>query len=90
MSEVPQPYRRGPSTRDGRLPATGTVSTCPARITRSGRPSVVLATIVLPSRCTVRCGSGLSAASMASVSGPSSPLTDGVSTSQAVSAAPSS
>jgi hypothetical protein len=50
MSEVPQPYSRAPSARDGRLPATGTVSMCPARMTRSGRPSSVRATIVSPSR----------------------------------------
>jgi hypothetical protein len=41
MSVLPQPNSRCPSLRDGRLPATGTVSTCPARITRSGRPSMV-------------------------------------------------
>ena len=33
--EVPQPYSRSPSTRLGRLPATGTVSRCPAITTRS-------------------------------------------------------
>ena len=89
MSDVPQPYSRVPSARDGRFPATGTVSMCPARMTRSARPSSVRATIVWPSRLTVRCGSGRSAASMASASGPSSPLTEGMSTSCAVSAAPS-
>jgi len=32
---VPQPWIRPSSTRQGRLPATGTVSRCPAMITRS-------------------------------------------------------
>ena len=55
----PAAVQTGTLKTSGRLPATGTVSTWPARITRSARPSVVRATIELPSRCTVRCGSDL-------------------------------
>src|SRR5579859_7096663 len=85
MSEVPQPYSSPPSTRDGRLPATGTVSMCPASATRYGRPRSVRATTALPSRSTNRWPRARSAASMASASGPSEPLTDSMSTSCAVS-----
>ena len=43
--------------RDGTLPAIGTVSRWPARMTRRARPSSVNATTASPSRSTCRCGS---------------------------------
>ncbi len=46
----------GASHFGGKLSSTGTVSRCPARITRFLRPRSVDATIVSPSRCTCRCG----------------------------------
>ncbi len=58
---------------------------CPASTTRSARPNSVRATIALPSRCSARCGRSASAAAIASASGCSSPLTDSMSTSCAVS-----
>ena len=67
----------------------GTVSMCPARTTRCGRPRSVRATMELPSRSTVRWGSARSAVSIASARLPSSPLTEGMSTMLAVSAAAS-
>ena len=90
MSQVPQPHSTPfSSSREGTLSAIGTVSMCPARITRSARPRFVRATTLLPYRSTVRCGRARSAVSIASASGFSSPLTDGKSTSRAVSAAAS-
>src|SRR5215471_787165 len=65
MSQLPQPYSRPFSRRDGRLPAIGTVSMWPATITRCGRPRLVRATTVFPSLCTDRCGSPRSARSNA-------------------------
>ena len=62
---------------------------CPARITRCARPSVVRATTAAPSVCTVRCGSGRSAAAISPASRCSEPLTDSISASAAVRAAPS-
>jgi 2,3,4,5-tetrahydropyridine-2-carboxylate N-succinyltransferase len=85
MSQVPRPCttRSSPSpvVREGTFPAIGTVSVCPASTTRSARPSCVRATRTSPSRISSRWSSGESAAWIASVIRPSSPLTDGVSTS---------
>src|SRR5829696_3120154 len=50
MSEVPQPCNSPPLRRLGTLSAMGTVSRCPARITRDGRPWAVRAKTVLPVR----------------------------------------
>ena len=62
---------RSPSRRVGRFggSVSGTVSMWPARTTRSGRPSSVRATTVLPSRVTSRWARRRSAASIASASG---------------------
>ncbi len=84
MSQLPQPYSSPPSVRDGRLPATGTVSMWPASATRSLRPRLVRATTTLPLRSVSRCASPASAASIAAASAASSPLTEGTSTSWAV------
>src|SRR5674476_1536941 len=83
MSHVPRPYTRSsPSTTWrvlGRLPATGTVSRCPAITTRSARPRFVRATSASPSRMTSRCGSARKAPSTRSASAFSLPLTDSTS-----------
>src|SRR5690606_27135787 len=85
MSEVPHPYSRPPSTRLGRLPATGTVSRWPAITTRSPRPRFVRATTVLPDLSTFRCGCPARACSTSPASTSSPPLTDSMSTTAAVS-----
>src|SRR6266511_850749 len=89
MSQAPRPYSRSSTSLDGRLPASGTVSRCPAITTRWDRPSCVRAVTVSPSRSTVRCGSGRNASSTASAIARSAPLTDGMSTSCASSRGPS-
>ena len=59
---------------------------CPASTTREGRSKKVRATMLLPKRSTVSRGRARSPASIASANGPSLRLTDGKSTSAAVSA----
>src|SRR5674476_747883 len=80
MSHVPRPYTRSSESTTwrelGRLPATGTVSRCPAITTRSARPRLVRATSASPSRMTSRCGNARSASSTRSASAFSLPLTD--------------
>ena len=87
MSVVPQPCRVSPSSRDGTLSAIGTVSMCPASITRVGRPRSVRASTDIADPLDLQVRSARSAASMASAIGASVPETDGMSTSAAVSAA---
>src|SRR5664279_2085944 len=83
MSHVPRPYTRSSESTTsrelGRLPATGTVSRCPAITTRSARPRLVRATSASPSRMTSRCGNARSASSTRSASAFSLPLTDSTS-----------
>ncbi|CFE53848.1 Uncharacterised protein [Mycobacterium tuberculosis] len=50
MSAAPQPCSWSFSRRLGRLPATGTVSRCPANSTREDRFSFVRASTALPLR----------------------------------------
>src|SRR5918995_3989410 len=85
MSAVPRPHRMSPSRRVGGFAAIGPVPRCPATITRSTRPRSVRATTVSPSRSTRRCEQPRKAASTASASVDSSPLTDGMSQRAAVS-----
>ncbi len=87
MSTVPRPTRSAPTRRVGRFggAANGTVSRWPARTTRSGRPRAVRAMTVLPSRMTSRWPTRRRAASMASASSRSLPLTDSMSQTAAVS-----
>src|SRR3954470_11374977 len=89
MSTVPRPHSTSPSgpdsSREGRLPFTGTVSRWPAITARLERPREVRATTASPSRSTSRCGSARSAASTASAMAASSPETDSRSTSRRVS-----
>src|SRR5664280_511261 len=83
MSHVPRPYTRSSESTTwrvlGKLPATGTVSRCPAITTRSARPRLVRATSASPSRMTSRCGNARSASSTRSASAFSLPLTDSTS-----------
>src|SRR3954447_17722809 len=86
MSHEPRPYRMPSASRDGRLPASGTVSRCPPNTTRSARPSCVRAITVFPSRSTSSHRCRPKAASTASASGASWWLSDGTSTRAAVNA----
>ena len=87
MSDVPQPCSSPSTRRLGTLSAIGTVSRCPARMTRDGLPWLVRASTVLPLRTIsnpVVCSR--SAASTSSAMRCSSRDSLGMSTSAAVSA----
>src|SRR5882757_3912385 len=87
MSDVPQPYSAPSTKRLGTLSAAGTVSMCPASITRDGLPRLVRASTASPLRITSKPGAcSRRAASISSAMRCSWRDSLGMSTSAAVSA----